>query len=376
MQAETGIGEGRGIPVVRGQRHQGREPDIRCACKLNGRVQRKQTLRVTTHFCRVASAAKVGGEPIVTIRDCSAILSGQGLCNKLKWKSGKITLEKTAYIIRSLSKISSKRWEHYVINRLYHRLNDPEIEFICQQCIRKADGRVYLVDLYFPQFKLYLEVDEVHHESDAAVINDARRRFDIAEASGLTEKRISTVEKSIEAVDAEVEVFLTLLQSLKAEADAFLPWDYESRFKPKIHIDMGYIEIGPYSAFRYQKDALSCFGYEKGHYQRGVWNLPPEICEEIGLNGKCMVWFPRLYEQKNWNNSLSDDGLTIREKSKNPDHSYAETWDARIVMARTRDSLNRTLYHFVGVFRVLPEYRAGNDHRFERISTNVKTLSR
>jgi len=43
----------------------GRKVCIRCTCKLNGRVLRKQTLRVTTHFCRGASAAKVGSEPNV-----------------------------------------------------------------------------------------------------------------------------------------------------------------------------------------------------------------------------------------------------------------------------------------------------------------------
>ncbi|WP_408015001.1 AbaSI family restriction endonuclease [Roseovarius gahaiensis] len=38
-------------------------------------------------------------------------------------------MSKSDYILRSLSKLSSKRWEHYVINRLFHRLNDPEVEF-------------------------------------------------------------------------------------------------------------------------------------------------------------------------------------------------------------------------------------------------------
>lgn len=282
---------------------------------------------------------------------------------------------KTDYILRSLSKISSKRWEHYVINRLYHRLSDPDVEFICQQCVRKADGQVYLVDLYFPQFSIYLEVDEAHHETNSAKINDARRRFDIAEASGLTEERISTAGRSIEYVNAELEKFIKLLRQLKAEDHDFHPWQYESRYKPQTHIDRGHIEIGPYSAFRYQKDALACFGYTKGHYQRGSWDLPAEATKEIGLSGKCMVWFPRLYENKNWNNSLSEDGLTIREVNKNPEHAYTEPWDYRIVMARSRDSLNRILYHFVGVFRVIPEYQSGNERRFERIATSVKTLS-
>ncbi|WP_375295724.1 MULTISPECIES: AbaSI family restriction endonuclease [Morganellaceae] len=48
-----------------------------------------------------------------------------------------INMSKDDYILRALSKISHKRWEHYIINRIFHRLNDPELEFLCQQCIRK-----------------------------------------------------------------------------------------------------------------------------------------------------------------------------------------------------------------------------------------------
>ena len=127
-------------------------------------------------------------------------------------------MSKNQYILRSLSKISHKPWEHYVINRIFHRLNDPEIEFVCQQCVRKEDGKFYLADLYFPQFDLYLEIDEAHHDSDNAKIDDAKRRFDIAEAAQLEEARISTSGRSMEYVDAEVEKFVSLLRGKKERA--------------------------------------------------------------------------------------------------------------------------------------------------------------
>ncbi|MEO8531842.1 MAG: hypothetical protein ABI459_11495, partial [Deltaproteobacteria bacterium] len=101
----------------------------------------------------------------------------------------------------------------------------------------------------------------------------------------------------------------------------------------------------------------------------------PDVRDAIGLSGSCMVWFPKLYAQADWINALSEDGLTISEVNKNPDHSYTEPWDNRIVMARSRDELNRTLYRFVGVFEVVPEYRIGNEHRFRRIASSVKTCS-
>lgn len=79
-------------------------------------------------------------------------------------------MSKTDYVLRALSKISHKRWEHYIINRIFHKLDDPQLEFVCQQCIRKEgeSGKIYLADLLFPQLKLYLEIDEAHHDSDDA----------------------------------------------------------------------------------------------------------------------------------------------------------------------------------------------------------------
>ena len=106
-----------------------------------------------------------------------------------------------------------------------------------------------------------------------------------------------------------------------------------------------------------------------------MWNLPVEIVEEIGLSGACMVWFPRLYEQKRWRNSLSEDGCIITETNKNPEKTYSEHWDRHIVMARSRDDLNQTLYRFVGVLEVIPDFNSANEYRFRKISRSVNTTS-
>lgn len=287
-------------------------------------------------------------------------------------------MSKADFILRSISKTSSKRWEHYAISRIYHRLDDLDIEFVCQQCIRKRNGGIYLTDFFLPQLGIYLEIDEGHHNADEAKKNDALRRFDIAEASGLIEHRIPACDVSIEAFNESINEFVAMVRRRKAEivaSGSFRHWDYEHRFTAKAHLEAGIIEIGPHAAFWTHKDALNCFGYNKGHWQRGVWNMPSHIRDAIGLTGKCMVWFPKLYEQAEWNNSLSDDGTLITEINKDQQHSYEEPWDTRIVMARSRDDLNRTLYRFVGVFEALPEFRSGNEHRFRRIATSVKTIS-
>ena len=60
----------------------------------------------------------------------------------------------------------------YVITRLIHLLDDPEIEFVCQQLIRTPNGKRYLADLCFPSLGVYLEIDEFHHTSKENVISE------------------------------------------------------------------------------------------------------------------------------------------------------------------------------------------------------------
>ena len=285
---------------------------------------------------------------------------------------------KTEYILQLLSKIHIKKWEHYVVNRIYHRLADPEIELICQQCIRKNVGGIYLVDLYFPGLGIYLEIDEGHHFNDETKIFDARRRLDITDATGLTEHRIPVINVTQESVNAMVDDFITVLRNKKENMMSkgeFSAWNYKERFTAKPHIEAGYINISPNSAFRTHQDALNCFGYHKGHSQRAAWRIPDEICDAIELPYNSSVWFPTLDNNALWDNSLSDDGLLIIEKKKEADDTRKNDWEHRIVMAKSKDEYNRTLYRFIGVFEVIPEYSIGNEHRFKRVSTMVKTFS-
>jgi len=293
-------------------------------------------------------------------------------------KKGNVLTGKIEYILKALSKISPKKWEHYVINRIYHRLSDPDIEFICQQCVRKKEGGIYLMDLYFPALGIYLEIDEGHHFNDDAKISDAKRKFDIIEVTGLEEHRISVVNIPLEKLNAEVDRFIALLKAKKElliSKNQFNVWKYDENFTAKYHIDAGYIDISPKSAFRTHKDALSCFGYQKGHFQRGAWKIPDEKCNLIDIPNNSIVWFPTLDNHKEWDNSLSDDGLLIIEKKKEEDKLRLNLWENRIVMAKSRDEYNRILYRFIGVFEIIPEYSHGNEHRFRRISPTVKTCS-
>ena len=90
------------------------------------------------------------------------------------------------YILRNFSKIKHKKWELYVITRIIHLLNDPDIAFVCQQAIRTRNNRRYLTDLCFPGLKLYCEIDEVQHSLEHHRENDQIRQREIIDAKPLT----------------------------------------------------------------------------------------------------------------------------------------------------------------------------------------------
>ena len=98
---------------------------------------------------------------------------------------------KDDYILRSLSKISHKKWELFIVSRIIHNLEDPEIEFSCQQAIKtKKRDKPYLTDLCFPQLKLYLEVHESYHENEKQKLTDKHRKREILDAINFEEKVI------------------------------------------------------------------------------------------------------------------------------------------------------------------------------------------
>ena len=94
------------------------------------------------------------------------------------------SISKETYVTRNFQKISGKRWELYVITRVIHLLNDPDIEYVCQQYINPPKNKeYYLADLAFPSLKLYLEIDEGQHGGEGHQTADIKRDAEILEAT-------------------------------------------------------------------------------------------------------------------------------------------------------------------------------------------------
>lgn len=271
-------------------------------------------------------------------------------------------MTKAEYITNSLSKINHKKWELYVISRIIHKLDDLDIEFICQQHILLENSSAF-ADMFFPQFNIYLEINESHHSKNKNKILDEIRRLEILRAIGAKQYQILTYievneevsDIKLSALNTKIDEFVSYLRDEKVKLlkkSLFKSWDFTNKYNPQKFIDLGYLDIEDNPSFKTHRDVLRCFGYSKGHYQRGTWCHPSWIDKE--------VWFPRFVEHGIWRNVLSEDERMISEtllkKSIIDKHiNSPKRKHTKYTFAKTRDRLGTKLYRFVGEFKFVSE---------------------
>jgi very-short-patch-repair endonuclease len=298
-------------------------------------------------------------------------------------------ISKQEYIVRSFAKLRHKKWELYVITRVFHLLNDLNVEFVCQQPILSVSNERHLVDMYFPQFNICLEIDEKYHSNEAQQRKDKEREQKILEKrveeiglEGSNKIRIMRIniaktqnaELNISAINSQIESFVYKLKKEKSQIKN-LHWDFESKFSPTQFIEKGYLRVEDRPWFRSQKTALKCFGFNGEGWQRAVWPRHPN---ELGFQ----VWFVRLTKHKDWQNLLSDDGLVLTEtlikKCQIEEQKQLENNrdTKKCVFVRKKDDLARTLYRFIGMFEKIDGPKRTSDNclqwRYKRISSSVK----
>jgi hypothetical protein len=218
--------------------------------------------------------------------------------------------------------------------------------------------------------KLYYEIDEAQHGSDQHKIKDEHRQREIIDATDFIEKRISIFDKNkndrnINEINKEVEEFIAFVQKRKKQFISkgnFIPWDYETKFNPAPHLKRGYIDVKDNVVFSNHRDALGCFGYKKGHYQRAVWRIK-------GSNKE--VWFPKLYRNNTWNNSLSNDFKKIIMKRNNNAKIKRRKKREFIVFAHYKDLLGQIVYKFLGEFHTLFKESDNYQRAFIRKKTKI-----
>lgn len=306
------------------------------------------------------------------------------------------------YILRSLSKISHKIWEYFVISRIIHKLDDPAIEFVTQQLVRRPDGSRALTDLFFPQFNLHLEIDESHHFDSVhfagttglkQISADSLREQDIVDQTGHEIVRIGIFnlkdgsEKSLSDISSETDLFVQRLQSERRAQEAkgaFIPWDFDRRFDPTRIIEKGKISVADNVLFRLQIDAMRCFGFTGAGWMKGAWRIPDGSGD--------WLWFPRLFEHGMWKNELCNEGRVINERARSEPILNAKARESlrkqradfekdphrkMIVFSKAKDALGGQLLRYVGTFKanLTPEHYSPDNLRFDLVRKEEEVRS-
>ena len=172
--------------------------------------------------------------------------------------------------------------------------------------------------------------------------------MDIINATGHDILRID-VTKDIETINHNIFEIVKTIRTRKTSMLGFKPWDIDADQNPQTYIDKGYIDLRDDCAFRTSVDAANCFGND--YKPMGIWTGGAKHPKEEDK----LIWFPKLYNNGKWNNSISIDETTIREiceiqemVKSHIDGILAKADKTRIDFARVKGPLGDTMYRFKG----------------------------
>lgn len=257
-------------------------------------------------------------------------------------------MNKLDYISKQFSKAQHKKYEHYVVTRIWHLLNDLSLKFVTQQYISRPDGRA-MTDMFFPQLKLHIEVDEGYHKKDKQIEWDKLREIDIINITNHEILRVD-VTKDIKDVNLRINEIVNIIKEKKQNVDNFSEWDIDYEQNPHKYIDKGSINIDDDCSFKNMIDAVSCFGRKYKGIWRGGVNHPKEDNK--------FIWFPKLYKNKGWNNTISnDENIIIEIKLENPQEHILNVLNnksniQRIVFSHVKSPLGDTMYRYKGLYKL------------------------
>ncbi|MBP1931952.1 very-short-patch-repair endonuclease [Ammoniphilus resinae] len=279
-------------------------------------------------------------------------------------------MDKYQYIKSQLAKTNKKNDENYVVTRIWNKIDNLNVKFVTQQYIRREHGYA-LTDMYFPQLGLHIEINEAHHQKQQK--EDKIRESDIVSVTN-HEIIVIDVTKGIQHIHQQIDrIVLSIHEKIQQMGSTFIPWDIEKEMSPNTYIQKGYIQVNDNVAFRTTADACNCFGHQYKGFQQAGTKHPYR--EDVTL------WFPKLYPNDGWDNSISTDELIIREKSMNPlevkkhmeQHIFGPI-HKRIVFASVKDNLGKKMYRFKGEFQLDVEQSwTENCLVWKRIADRVQT---
>lgn len=265
-------------------------------------------------------------------------------------------MDKKEYLIRTFSRTKRKDYENYILNAVWQQMDYLTIRPVTQQYVKSSSNEYYLIDLYFPQLNIGVEVDEAYHQSNVEL--DKIRALDIS-------NKLAAVPQTSDFKLFRIDATLSLEDlnfRIKEVADAIRKqaqqqninyWDTDVPIETKIR-EKGYLSVDDYYQFDRIVDVANDL-FMKGYngYQQAVFKA--EIDAKLHD-----IWFPTIstpgqVEHLEWHNSLNDDWTEIKEVNTRKDNKLItiNLDKVRIVFARMRNPFGQMRFRYIGNFQAM-----------------------
>lgn len=266
-------------------------------------------------------------------------------------------MDKLEYVARSLSNGAKKVYETYVINAIYQKIDNPNLKIETQKEIKLSNGYCPLIDLYFPQLLIAVEVDEGQHASDD------HKKHDIWREKAINEQ-ISNACKCDNIEFERVQVYDTTLEKVNKRIDEIV-----NKIKEKIN---GRTTALIWKNHNEEIEEIKARGTIKAN---DCFSNNAEIVNIVygkSLKGWMkasyrLLWFPVISDKRDdgklssrgtWQNFFDKNGNIIYERSEDKNKNEEKMkWaiidkkTTRIVFVKDRDTFGKTQKRFAGVFR-------------------------
>lgn len=294
-------------------------------------------------------------------------------------------MNKRDYLVKTFSRTKRKDYENYILTAIWHKLDNMNLKPVSQQYVKRQNGTYALMDLYFPQLHIGVEVDEAYHQENQK--EDKLRMDDII--SAVNEDSINDFQclridatKSLEEINDNINEIVSFIQDKASKT--ILKWNtYEEELKQLKQQD--YLTIYDDISFMDIKDiANTVFGKNAKRYQRSYFRVKDKMwlwCPKLSIteNGDTKSvaggWLNLLAEDWSYIDESHQDGGIVKERSGNY-MVEVESGRERAVFAKYKDNLGFNRYRFVGIFKV-SGISPDNERfiRYIRVNDKVKIVS-
>lgn len=286
-------------------------------------------------------------------------------------------MDKLNYIVKTLSRTRRKDYENYVINRIWHKLDDLDIKPVSQQYVKRPNGRYALIDLYFPQLNIGIECDELQHVQirlkNEKTQDEMRTEDLLSTIKNYREIRIPIYKKtsnndveglellSLTDINKSIDEAVEKIKRAKENTTEFTPWSDKTDLE--MAKEQGFIHNNDNFHFRVNGEVRDFFGLSNTNSQKCFYKINktddhlwlPHLAINLGA-GKIVAGssfgYINLYSMKD---NIIYEHLVRNKKIKTEEDlakCMRESEDFnRITFAKSRDNLGRTSFKFLGVFR-------------------------